>query len=64
MISVTEDKSTTRLLTYVINQRSPQILYDETVVFINQYYTAVVVADMYQMFTDINGNTLDSVKQY
>lgn len=64
MIGVTEDNLTTRLLTNVTNLRTLQVLYDETVAFINQHHTAMVVADMYQVFTDINGNTLDSLKQY
>ena len=65
MVELLTDNTTTTVLNHPINRCNLQALYDETIEYINQHHpAAVVVADMYQVFTDVNGNTLESLKQY
>jgi hypothetical protein len=64
MIGCTIDSITTQILNHSINRSTLQKLYDDTIAHINQTDTAIVETDMYQVFTDVNGNPLNNLKKY
>ncbi|GMQ25715.1 hypothetical protein Aoki45_23970 [Algoriphagus sp. oki45] len=64
MIGCTIDSTTTQILNHPINRSTLQKLYDDTIAYINKAETAIVETDMYQVFTDVNGNPLNNLKKY
>lgn len=64
MIGCTENNSTT-LLGHNINRCSLQALYNETVAYINgQGEVVAETNNLYGVFTDENGNSLENMKRY
>lgn len=63
MIGCTVD-NTTNLLTHEINRCSLQTLYSDTVDFINRTEVAVINTDMFTVFRDENGTSLNDLKKY
>lgn len=64
MIGCTENNLTDRL-SHNINRCTLQTLYNETVAYINGQGQEVVVANnLYEVFTDEHGNSLENLKPY
>jgi energy-coupling factor transporter ATP-binding protein EcfA2 len=63
MIGFTEDNTTTTILTHEINRCTLQTLYTDTVGYINRSQVAIIETDMYKVFTDENGKTLEQLKK-
>ncbi len=58
------DGTTITNLNHTINCCTLQKLYDDTVKHINESDTAIEETDMFAVFTDENGTTLNNLKQY
>lgn len=64
MIGCTENNTNTTMLSHDINRCTIQTLYDDTVAYINRTDVAIVEANLYIVFTDQNGKTLEDLKKY
>jgi len=64
MIGCSDNDSSTKLLSHEINRCTLQSLYNDTVAFINKTEVALVETDMFKVFTDIQGKTLEELKMY
>lgn len=63
MIGCTENNVTT-ILNHNINRCTLQALYNDTIAYINRTEVSIVAADMYAVFKDENGQTLEQLKKY
>ena len=63
MIGCTEN-DVTSILNHNINRCTLQALYDDTVAYLNRTEVAIVAADMYAVYKDESGQTLEQLKKY
>ncbi len=64
MLGCTKDKVQTELLSHKINKCTLKTLYNDTIEYLNKSETVISEANIYEVFTDENGESLVSLKKY